>query len=672
MFCIRRVCYFALGVILETFIAPSLLAQEPRQWTPPAFESLPSSHELPALFTFADGTKIYTRDDWERRRAEMKAMLLYYQYGRMPDRPDRVTAEIERRARHASGKGSAERLTLIIDSKRQLRMRIALYAPDTKGPYPVVIREEGTLGRTKEIPLFLEKGYMFIEYARHDLDPDRQGIVGPAQEAYPDSDWATLAVWAWGGSRVIDYLETRDDIDFEHIAITGHSRGGKMALLAGALDERFTLVVPNGSGAGGAGSYRVLGPGAESLGMNDKPHWYHKRIALFSEKEERLPFDQHFLKALVAPRALLCTESTDDLFANPLGTQVTSQLAEAAFRFLDADDRIGLRYRRGEHASNTDDWQVLLDFAEWQWFGREVNRAGFQHQPFPVPAIVGLPQPGLTEQIERNAPTESFKVEETRFLRIGGTGNEADRDHFGQGRFGAVSETFEIGAHKVTNAQYAAYLNAVAHTVDMGGLYHDRMSGPEGGIVRIRVDSMVHYYPKRGFEDKPVNYVSFRDAARYCNWLHNGRPKDTPSSRTTEDGAYTLKAGSGEDPMKRNSGARYFVPSENEWYKAAYFDPNKLSYQLFVGDSTKPLKVGEASGSDQSSFGVEQMNDGIWEWTESPVGGLFRGTRSGVWFQGNNRQAAGRFYSNPELELSNIGFRVARASRIRNSPALSK
>lgn len=143
--------------------------------------------------------------------------------------------------------------------------------PKHPGRRPIIIREEDRIGQRKDAPLFLEKGYIFIEYARHYLDPDRDRIIGTAQAAYPNHDWATLAVWAWCGMRLVDYLETRSDIDMKRIGITGHSRGGKMVLLTAALDERISLVVPHQSGSSGTGSYRVMGPGAESLGQNDKP-----------------------------------------------------------------------------------------------------------------------------------------------------------------------------------------------------------------------------------------------------------------------------------------------------------------------------------------------------------------------------------------------------------------
>ncbi|MEM9658481.1 MAG: SUMF1/EgtB/PvdO family nonheme iron enzyme, partial [Planctomycetota bacterium] len=537
---------------------------------------------LPDVLAAPDGGRIATVEQWNERRREIEQMILYHQYGRVPPRPDQVAAELQWRKPHPSGKGVEERVTLVIGSQRKLRMRAALYVPNKPPPYPVVVREEGTLGRTREIPLFLDKGYLFIEYARHDLDPDRQGVDGPAQAAYPDFDWATLAVWAWGGSRVVDYLESRDDVDLSHIAITGHSRGGKMAMLAGALDERFTLVVPNGSGAGGAGSYRILGPGAESLGMNDKPHWYHVRIREFAEREHRLPFDQHFLKAMVAPRALLCTESLDDAFANPLGSQLTSMAANEVYDLLRADRRKnGLHFRRGEHDSTTADWQALLDFAEWHFFGREPSDpTRFWQVPLPSPE----PEEGLANQDDppsrrRSDDPSAYSVAEVEdsgvankvefaFISIDAPGNDADEDHFGSGQYGGVAYPFQIAKRQVTNAQYAAFLNAVARS-DPRRLYHAAMAEePGGGIERSGPKGQRQYDVKTGMDDRPATLVSWQAAARFCNWMHNGQPVGSAGEEATEEGAYALDGI--DSNVARSAQAKYFLPSEDEWYKAAY------------------------------------------------------------------------------------------------------
>jgi hypothetical protein len=162
-------------------------------------------------------------------------------------------------------------------------------------------------------------------------------------------------------------------VQTNHLAVTGHSRGGKAALLAGATDERIALTAPNNSGAGGAGCYRVQGPKSEALERITKvfPFWFESRLAEFGGKIDRLPIDQHSVKALVAPRALLTTEALGDLWANPSGTQQTHLAAREVYAFLGAADKIGIAFREGGHEHNLADWQVLLDFADRQWFGKQ-------------------------------------------------------------------------------------------------------------------------------------------------------------------------------------------------------------------------------------------------------------------------------------------------------------
>ncbi|MBG68548.1 MAG: hypothetical protein CMN06_00205 [Roseibacillus sp.] len=575
------------------------------------------------------GSKITQRADWKTRRKKLIDLLLFYQYGRIPGRPDRITASIDLIREHTSGLGTEEWITLTLGTKEKLKMRLVAYIPRTKGLHPVVIEEEGSPGGSRNASMFMEKNYIFIEYARGDLAPDKRGSIGPAQRAYPDFDWAMLAVWAWGGMRVVDYLESRPDVDHDRIAITGHSRGGKAALLAGALDERIALVAPCQSGAGGAGSSRILGPGAESIGMNDKPDWYNERIRLFAGKEEHLPFDQHFLKALVAPRALLCMESSDDLFANPIGTQATSEAAMPVFQLFDREHANGLTYRRGGHSYSSEDWKSLLNFAEFIFYDRDPPEdVSFWQEPFPL------------------EPTRQISGEQ-KFIPIGQPGNKGDEDRPRVGSHGAVGYPFEIGKNRVTNAEYCLFLNAVAQTEDPHELYNPKMS-----IERDRLKGSpraVRYSPSPEAARLPVTYISWFDAARYCNWLHGGQ---------TEIGSYDLTKSS--PPLQRMNGAKAFLPSENEWYKAAYFDPRKNNYTYFR-DSFGGLRS-RLSGRNpsRSPYGMMGMDDPIWDWAETAVGSLFRCVRSNTWFQGNNRQAAGHFYSNSVLELGNLGFRIAR------------
>ncbi|MFH1742313.1 MAG: acetylxylan esterase [bacterium] len=342
----------------------------------PGVDQLPVVEELPNPFLMNDGSMVRTEEDWLKRREEIKEIILHYSYGHTPPPPDNLTAEIVSSKTVYGGAATEKRILLSMGPDRKVTMRIGMIVPKGGGPFPVILKETSELGHVPIARELIERGYIVAEYVRTDLDPDEKNIVGPAQAAYPDYDWATIAVWAWGASRVVDYFMTLDIVDKDRIAVTGHSRGGKTALLAGALDERITLTVPNGSGAGGAGCYRLLGEGSETLKIitTNFPHWFHPRLSTFADKVNRLPFDQHFLKALVAPRALLSTESVDDLWANPYGTQQTHLAAQEVYEFLGVCEKIGIHFRRGQHDQTVEDWQALADFADKMFFGKDVGR----------------------------------------------------------------------------------------------------------------------------------------------------------------------------------------------------------------------------------------------------------------------------------------------------------
>lgn len=365
---------FHIVITILVLVKPELLAPVRAQelsWKPRSFSELPIVESLPELLRFADGRPVETSDDWQQRRKELQAIVEYYAYGHAPPRPVAIDAETTSTATLPGSGLGEERITLTVVGKTDLRFRIAVYRPESDKRLPVIIREEHALVHTEEVPLVAGRGFMFVEFAREDLDADKAETVGPAQAAYPEYDWATLAVWAWGAMRVVDYLETREDVDLNRAGIVGHSRGGKMALLAGALDERFQLVAANGSGAGGAGCFRIQGKHVETLELVTRPdrfgYWFHPRLRQFANQESRLPLDQHFLKALVAPRLLICTEAIDDQWANPDGNRATSRAAQPVFERLGAEDRNGLRFRQGKHDLLEEDWNNILDFAQWHW-----------------------------------------------------------------------------------------------------------------------------------------------------------------------------------------------------------------------------------------------------------------------------------------------------------------
>ena len=172
-----------------------------------------------------------------------------------------------------------------------------------------------------------------------------------------------------------------------------------------------------------------------------------------------------------------------------------------------------------------------------------------------------------------------LEIERTPFMEmvpVGNPGNAPDTTGYG-----AVDYEYSIGKYEVTNAQYAEFLNAVAVT-DPNGLYNTDMGRfARGGITRSGAAGSYTYALKANMGDKPVGSVGWYDGARFCNWLHNGQPSGAQGRLTTEDGAYTLSGITsirrGTDPLHgangRNIGARFWLPSENEWYKAAYHQP---------------------------------------------------------------------------------------------------
>ena len=280
------------------------------------------------------------------------------------------------------------------------------------------------------------------------------------------------------------------------------------------------------------------------------------------------------------------------------------------------------------------------------------------------------------------------------WVTVGDPGNACDTQT--QGCFGAVADTYQIGRYEVTNAQYAEFLNAVAAT-DTYSLYATSMGSGVGGITRSGSSGSYTYSAIAGREDMPVNYVSFYDSLRFANWLHNGQPTGAQDSTTTEDGAYTMIV---EDYLEealitRNADATIFLTSQDEWYKAAYYDAGSASYfdypagsntqttcavpgttantancGLAVGDLTD---AGSYTGSASPSGSFDQGGN-LWEWNEAVVNGVDRSFRGGSYFYSysGDLAASHREHNDPSSEYNDIGFRVASIPEPEAVPSLSR
>jgi hypothetical protein len=244
----------------------------------------------------------------------------------------------------------------------------------------------GTQTNVWELEQTLRRGYAVATYYYGDIEPDVTNASGGVREtvhraAAPD-DWAATAAWAWGTQRVVDYLVTDPDLDPRHIALVGHSRLGKAAMLAGAFDDRVALVAPLQAGCGGTAPSRgTVGESVQRINTSF-PYWFCDEFKKFNTQTDRLPFDQNCLIALCAPRPVLLGAAVEDTWANPAGAFEMLKDAGKVYHFLGApglaaqtmpetniliDSNLGFFIRPGKHSMTKLDWQFILDFADKQW-----------------------------------------------------------------------------------------------------------------------------------------------------------------------------------------------------------------------------------------------------------------------------------------------------------------
>lgn len=352
--------------------------------------------ELPDVFKLEDGTRADTLEKWQARRKELYQTAVELQFGTIPPHPEVLEVE----PLYFADNQNTYRI-IAGTKEKQISFHLILVHPDHEGPYKTVVDGDGCWGYIYDkdwYGQFASNDYAFAFFDRTELGHDICGEgrrKGQLYEVYPEYTFGAVGAWAWGFRTTVDALEKIGIIDKNMIAFSGHSRGGKAAVLAGVIDERACIVNPNESGAGGCGCYRVhMKATMEEGGINRNeelkdlyttfPFWMGEGMGEYLDREAELPFDEHFLKALIAPRILLTGDAASDTWANPVGAWQTNQAVKEVYKFLGKEENLIWYYRRGYHSHKPEDVKHLIDVMDHVSKGTELKEKYYE-TPFEEP-----------------------------------------------------------------------------------------------------------------------------------------------------------------------------------------------------------------------------------------------------------------------------------------------
>lgn len=359
-------------------------------------------YELPDPLVFNNGKKVKNARQWtNKRRAEILEIFAQEMYGHIPAKPEGLHFKTISEDKNVfNGLGTRKVVRIYLDAAEQHWFDALIHIPNAaKGPVPMMVginfkSNDATLDDRASArwpyELALKNGFGVATAWRDAIEPDgKESAIKDSPFACQDGgvrawynkggDWGAISAWAWGLSRIFDYLETDPAVDCSKVAVLGHSRLGKTSLWAGANDTRFSIVISNCSGCCGAAiSRRVFG---ENFARIDDhfPHWFTREFDKYKWHEDQFPADQHWLAALAAPRPLYIVSHSEDAWADPKGEWLCAYNVAPVYKLFkkkgvdetmppvdtpDNDATVAYHLQTGPHNINSYDWQQYINFAK--------------------------------------------------------------------------------------------------------------------------------------------------------------------------------------------------------------------------------------------------------------------------------------------------------------------
>ncbi|GLR18259.1 glucuronyl esterase domain-containing protein [Portibacter lacus] len=384
---------------------------------------------LPELLVLSNGQEVKSVEEWEhKRREEIFDLFKSEVYGRIPDLDLKPTSEeiIEQSDMALNNSAIREQISMVFSSgEREITINILVYLPKNIESPPVFVgynfygnqttttdqhviftdswvrnntdygivenraTEESRGKRNSRWPIqkIIDEGFGIATIYYGDVDPDKNDFSDGIHPFFyeegmskPKTDeWGSISAWAWGYSKVLDYLKTDRLLTDSKFIVFGHSRLGKTSLWAGALDTRFDIVISNDSGSGGAALFkRKFGETAAIINANF-PHWFNANFKKYSNNEDALSIDQHMLVALVAPRPVYIASAEEDKWADPKGEYLSGYHASPVYNLYgkkglpelefpetneSIHNSIGYHVRTGKHDVTDYDWDQFIKFAK--------------------------------------------------------------------------------------------------------------------------------------------------------------------------------------------------------------------------------------------------------------------------------------------------------------------